>query len=71
VTARADRLEHEFTPEGFLGFITRFDDEDLFATMEPGTRASLEADLVRRLRALAPAGLRLDLPIVYASGRRT
>jgi SAM-dependent methyltransferase len=70
VTARADRLEHEFTPEGFAGFITRFDDEDLFASMEPAARAVLETDLLRRLRALPPDGLRLVLPIVYASGRR-
>ena len=59
-----------FTPEGFAGFITRFDDEDLFRSMEPAARADLEADLLRRLRALPPDGLRLVLPIVYASGRR-
>ncbi len=70
VTAHAADLEHAFTPEGFAGFITRFDDEDLFATMEPMARATLEADLVRRLRALPPDGLRLRLPIVYASGYR-
>lgn len=70
VTARADRLEHAFTPEGFVGFITRFDDEDLFATMEPTARAELEGDLLRRLRALPPDGLRLAVPIVYAGGRR-
>jgi ubiquinone/menaquinone biosynthesis C-methylase UbiE len=70
VAARIDRLEHAFTPEGFVGFITRFDDEDLFGTMEAGARAELEADLLRRLRALPPDGLRLELPIVYASGRR-
>jgi ubiquinone/menaquinone biosynthesis C-methylase UbiE len=70
VTARVDRLEHGFTPEGFAGFITRFDDEDLFRTMAPGARAELEADLLRRLRALPPDGLRLVLPIVYASGCR-
>ena len=70
VTAHVARLEHAFTPEGFSGFITRFDDEDLFATMEPTARATLEADLLRRLRALPPDGLRLVLPIVYASGRR-
>lgn len=70
VTARAAHLEHTFTPEGFAGFLTRFDDEDLFRTMEPPARAELEADLLRRLRALPPDGLRLVLPIVYASGRR-
>ncbi len=70
VTAREDRLEHVFTPEGFAGFITRFDDEDLFTSMEPTARAALETDLLRRLRALPPDGLRLVLPIVYASGHR-
>jgi len=70
VTARTDRLEHTFTPEGFVGFITRFDDEDLFATMDQAARADLEADLLQRLRALPKDGLRLELPIVYASGRR-
>jgi SAM-dependent methyltransferase len=70
VRARVAQLEHAFTPEGFSGFITRFDDEDLFATLEPAPRATLEADLLRRLRALPPDGLRLVLPIVYASGRR-
>ena len=70
VAAHVADLEHAFTPEGFARFITRFDDEDLFATMEPMARATLEADLVRRLRALPPDGLRLRLPIVYASGYR-
>jgi len=70
VSAHVAQLEHAFTPEGFTGFITRFDDEDLFATMEPARRAELEEDLLRRLRALPPDGLRLVLPIVYASGRR-
>lgn len=70
VAARTDHLEHAFTPEGFVGFITRFDDEDLFRTLEPAARAELEADLLRRLRALPPDGLRLALPIVYASAHR-
>jgi SAM-dependent methyltransferase len=69
-TARATHLEHAFTPEGFVGFMTRFDDEDLFRTMQPAERAALEADLLRRLRALPGEGLRLVMPIVYASGRR-
>jgi SAM-dependent methyltransferase len=69
--ARADVLVHEFTPEGYLGFLARFDEEDLFATLEPGVRARLEADLLRRLQALPREGLRFQLPIVYAAGRRT
>ena len=50
--------------------MTRFDDEDLFRTMEPAERGILEADLLRRMRTLPADGLRLVLPIVYASGRR-
>jgi hypothetical protein len=50
--------------------MTRFDDEDLFRTMQPADRAVLEADLLSRLRTLPADGLRLVLPIVYASGRR-
>jgi ubiquinone/menaquinone biosynthesis C-methylase UbiE len=68
--AHADVLTHAFTPEGFLGFLAQFDEEDRFASLEPELRARLDADLLARLRALPPAGLRLDLPIVYASGWR-
>jgi SAM-dependent methyltransferase len=69
--ARADELVHAFTPEGYLGFVSRFDDEDLFATLDGETRAALEADLLGRLRALAPADLELRFPIAYGSGRRS
>jgi hypothetical protein len=68
--ARADLLVHTFTPDGFAGFLARFDEEDLFATMEAATRARLETELLARLRALPPGGLRLALPIVYATARR-
>lgn len=68
--ARPDLLVHEFTPESYLAFLTRFDEEDLFATLEPDVRAGLEADLLDRLHALPADGLRLTLPIVYATGRR-
>jgi SAM-dependent methyltransferase len=70
VTAREDRLVHQFTAEAYAAFVTRFDDGDLVASLEPDVRAALEADLVARLRALPQAGLRLELPIVYATGVR-
>jgi hypothetical protein len=38
--------------------------------MDAGERADLEQDVLARLRALPPDGLRLELPIVYATGRR-
>jgi SAM-dependent methyltransferase len=71
VTARADQLVHQFTPEAYASFITRFDDGDLVGSLEPELQESLHADLLARLRRLRPAELRLELPIVYASGVRT
>ena len=70
VTARADRLVHAFTPEGYAAFVTRFDDGDLVSSLEPDVRETVVTDLLARLRRLPPAGLRLVLPIVYASGVR-
>ena len=70
VRAREDRLVHQFTPEGYASFVTQFDDGDLVLGLEPAVRAALTADLLERLRRLAPDELRLELPIVYASGVR-
>jgi SAM-dependent methyltransferase len=70
VTARADQLVHQFTPEDYAAFITRFDDGDLVGSLEPSLREALTADLLSRLRQLPPEGLRLELPIVYTSGVR-
>ena len=61
MAAREGLVEHPFTPEAFLAFIARFDDEDLFAALDAAARAALEADLLARLRALPPDGLR-DAP---------
>ena len=71
VRARPDILAHQFTPEAYLGFLARFDDEDLFANLDAGLRARLERELLARLRDLPPDGLRLEYPIVYVTGRRT
>jgi len=68
--ARIDALVHAFTPESYLEFLARFDDEDLLSSMQPEARASLEADLLARLRALGPAGLRMVLPTVFAAAVR-
>ena len=64
-------MDHRYTPEAFLAFLASFDDEELFTTLEPGAREALEADLLARLRALPPDGLRMRLPIVFATGRRS
>lgn len=70
VAAREDLLVHQFTPESYTAFVTQFDDGDLVLGLDPDRRASLTADLDARLRRLAPRELRLELPIVYASGFR-
>jgi SAM-dependent methyltransferase len=69
-SAHESVLDHQFTPEGYLEFLARFDDEDLFAGLETSRRAELEADILARLKKLPPDGLRMRLPIAYASGRR-
>jgi ubiquinone/menaquinone biosynthesis C-methylase UbiE len=71
VTAIQTEVDHLYTPESYLAFLASFDDEDLFANLDPGARSALEADLLERLRALPPDGLRLRLPVVIASGRRS
>jgi SAM-dependent methyltransferase len=69
-TARGDRLVAPFTPEGYVGFVSQFDDEDEWASLGSGRRARLEADLLARLRARPPEDLELVLPIVYATATR-
>lgn len=68
--ARGTELVHRFTPEGFLAFLASFDEEDRFAALDAELRTALERELLARLRSLPPDGLRLVLPIVYATGRR-
>ncbi len=68
--ARAGELRHRFTPRSYLEFVARFDDEDLFSTMDQDARAALEADVLRRLADLPPDGLLMVLPVVFASAIR-
>jgi ubiquinone/menaquinone biosynthesis C-methylase UbiE len=71
VTARAGLLEHRFTVEGYLAFLIEFDEETLFAELEPELRARLIAMLRERLTALSPDQMTMRFPIVFAAGRRT
>jgi ubiquinone/menaquinone biosynthesis C-methylase UbiE len=68
--AKAAELTHQFTPESYLEFIARFDDEDLFTSLDAEQREMLEADVLARLRALRPGALRMVLPVVYATATR-
>ena len=71
VRARGSVLEHGFTPWSYVGFISRFDDEDEFATMEPRQREALEHRLLERLARLSADRLVMRMPVVYVTGIRT
>jgi SAM-dependent methyltransferase len=68
VTAEEVMLEHAWTPESYLAFVTEFDEESLFGELDPGERVDVEGRLLEELRKLDPAGLRMRLPVVYVTG---
>ena len=70
VTAEAGLLEHPFDVEGYVGFMTTFDEEDLVRSLEPDERDALLAGLRRRLRERPAADLVLRLSTVTARGTR-
>jgi ubiquinone/menaquinone biosynthesis C-methylase UbiE len=70
VTAEAGLLEHPFDVEGYVGFMTTFDEEDLVRSLEADERDALLAGLRRRLRARPAADLVLRLSTVTARGTR-
>ena len=70
VSASEGLLEHPFDVDGYVGFMTEFDEEDLVASLGPERRAAFEAALRRRLGRRSPAELTLRLPTVRVLGRR-
>jgi ubiquinone/menaquinone biosynthesis C-methylase UbiE len=71
VTAEADLLEHRFSPEGYLGFLTEFDEETLFEELDPELRNRLLATMRKRLARLSADDFTMRFPIVFAAGRRS
>jgi len=71
VTARGGFLEHRFSVDGYVAFLTDFDEETLFAELEPDVRKRLVVTLRRRLGRLSPDQMTMRAPIVFASGRRS
>jgi SAM-dependent methyltransferase len=63
-------LQHAFDPESYLAFLSEFDEEDLFASMEPDLRARLERRMRERFRRLSADDFVLRLPVVFATARR-
>jgi ubiquinone/menaquinone biosynthesis C-methylase UbiE len=70
VTAKAGLLEHPFDVEGYIGFMTTFDEEDLVSSLKDDEREAFVADLRRRLIARPAADLVLRLSTVTATGIR-
>ena len=71
VTSRGGTLEHHFPVDDYLAFLTEFDEETLFAELEPDVRERLVTTLRERLGALSPDQMTMRFPIVFASGRRS
>jgi ubiquinone/menaquinone biosynthesis C-methylase UbiE len=69
--AEAGLLEHHFTVEGYIAFLSEFDEETLFAELDPDLRARLIGELQDRLVRLSTDQMTLRFPIVFASGRRS
>ena len=59
---------HPFTPEGYLGFVEEFDEEDTFADMRPAVRRRTRERILKRLARLGQEELTLRLPVVFATG---
>jgi len=71
VTASGAILDHAFTVDSYISFLTEFDEEALFEDMGRSERHRFLARFRERLMALDPDELHFRVPIVYAAGRRS
>lgn len=71
VAADGDLLEHPFSVERYLAFLTEFDEESLFEELDPDRRERLLAAMRERLARLSSDEMTMRVPIVFASGRRS
>ncbi len=70
VTASRELLDHAFTVDSYIGFLTEFDEESLFDEMDRTERRRFLRIFRERLMALDSEAFRFRVPIVYATGRR-
>jgi ubiquinone/menaquinone biosynthesis C-methylase UbiE len=63
-------LEYTFTVDGYISFLTEFDEESLFEEMHRDERRRFLARFRDRLMRLDPEEMTFRVPIVYAEGRR-
>jgi SAM-dependent methyltransferase len=69
VVATIGEVMHSWTPDGYLAFLTEFDEASLFAELEPAERGDIQREILDRLGRLTPGEMTLRLPVVYATGR--
>lgn len=69
VSAWAGEVVYRWDASGYLGFLTQFDEESLFAELEPDERREMEGLILEGLEGLSEDQLTLRLPVVYAMGR--
>ena len=68
VRAEAGVLSHRWTAEDYAAFITDFDEQGTFESLDPGERHRAVRRLLERLRGLDDGDLTMRLPIVYVRG---
>jgi ubiquinone/menaquinone biosynthesis C-methylase UbiE len=71
VTAREGMLAHRFTVDGYVAFLTEFDEETMFAALDADLRERVLTTLRARLSGLTPEQLTMQARIVFASGVRS
>jgi SAM-dependent methyltransferase len=64
-------LEHPFDINGYVAFITQFDEADTYKSLDRAERRRFEQSLRRRLARRGPEELVLRLPVVAARGVRS
>jgi SAM-dependent methyltransferase len=68
VRAEAGELVHRWSPKGYAAFITEFDEQSTFESLEPGERRDAESRLLAGLRRLSGDELTVRMPVVYVTG---
>jgi ubiquinone/menaquinone biosynthesis C-methylase UbiE len=68
VRAEAGTLVHRWRPEAYAAFITDFDEQSTFDSLDAGERSRAERRLLERLRGLSAEELTMRLPVVYVTG---
>jgi ubiquinone/menaquinone biosynthesis C-methylase UbiE len=70
VRGERSMVEHPFGVEGYVRFMTEFDEEDLVSSLSDEERRTLLEDLRARLSRLSAEDLTLRLPVVSVTGIR-